>query len=174
MDPSGHKSIMSIYYAYSGGSGSFKVQANNSPYYYNSKAKIKGVKKTQDFKKAWNNINASQIKTLVLYLHGGEGVLYFRNGSIRVGEIKKLKKKKIKTIYLISCKGARGKKSVAKALYERTGKKAKVYASKESVSFRIENRKDASRPIVYIPRYDKDYCDKYGKRYYFQNPVKRW
>lgn len=99
----------------------------------------------------WNGLNSS-VKTLVLYLHGGEGVLYFFKSSISVKEIKKLKKKKLNRIYLLSCKGARGK---------------------ESVSYRRDSTRNLNRPCMYVPRYPEEYCKRYGYRYYFQNPVKR-
>ena len=172
MDPSGHKSILSAYYSCSKGSGSFTVQAKNSPYYFNYQAKFKAIVRKNDFIKMWNGLNSS-IKTLVLYLHGGIGFLYFFKSSISAKEIKKLKKKKLNRIYLLSCNGARGKESVARALFNRTGKGTQIYASMESVSYRRDSTRNQNRPCMYLPRYPEEYCKRYGYRYYFQNPVKR-
>ena len=92
------------------------------------------------------------------------------------GSIKKLnKKKKLKKIVLLSCKGGRGSSSVAKALYLATDKKAKVYASRESISYRTETR---GRRIVYRPRYSSDYIKEYNRKHkkrisVFTNPIKR-
>ena len=175
VDPSGHKSIMSIYYNKK--ETGFSKQAKQSCYYLASNAKMKAVISISGFKKAWKSISKN-IKTLYLYLHGGEGALYFYGETMYYGSIKKLnKKKKLKKIVLLSCKGGRGRgsSSVAKALYLATDKKAKVYASRESISYRTETR---GRRIVYRPRYSSDYIKEYNRKHkkkisVFTNPIKR-
>ena len=81
--------------------------------------------------------------------------------------------------FVLLIKGAdffvEGSSSVAKALYLATDKKAKVYASRESISYRTETR---GRRIVYRPRYSSDYIKEYNRKHkkkisVFTNPIKR-
>jgi len=161
---------MSIYYSYDGGLGAFTKQAKNSSYYYNSEAKLKPVRYVKGFKNAWKSIKSS-IKKVYIYLHGGTGELYFDHEYLEYKKLKKYpKKKRLKKIYLLSCHGSSGEESVAKALYLATGKKARIYASKENVAYRI---RISDERITYVPRYDETYIKKHGLHYFYLNPVKR-
>ena len=63
VDPSGHKSIMSMYYNKSG--SGFKKQAKNSCYYINSQVTFKPFVSKHGFKKAWNSIKGSVTKLYI-------------------------------------------------------------------------------------------------------------
>ena len=74
---------------------------------------------------------------------------------------------KVHFVYLLSCYGAAGKNSVAKAPHK-LAPKAQIYASKVGVSFR-------KTVTGYKSRYPyRKYIKKTHKYYtYFMNPVKR-
>lgn len=165
VDPSGHKSILSIYYNAKG--KSLKQQAIKSNYYKYKNAKFIGVSKIKGFKKKWNKIS-KRYRKVYLYLHGGKGKLYFKNETMKASAIKKMKKKKkIKKLVLVICKANKGSNSVAKA-FHKIAPKAKIYASNASVSFQYNWVKDK-----YYPRYRLKTILKNYKKYAGKNPIHR-
>ena len=167
VDPSGHKSILSIYYSYNGNGRSLRQQAIRSNYYDYQKAKYVGVGKIKEFKKGWNKIS-KRYKKVYLYLHGGTGKLHFSDGEMKVSAIKKLKKKrKIKKLVLIICKANKGGNSVAKA-FHKVAPKAKIYASNAKVSFEYKWVND-----TYYPRYRFRTVLKNYRKYAGKNPIHR-
>lgn len=134
-DPSGYGKTYVIYYK-NNGSG-FEEQVNHSPY-FNKKSKnviIKSVNSATDFKNAWNSMSGD-INYVYLYLHGGKGILYFKNSEMAVKEIKKLEKKKVKyRVYLFACHGGDGKESNNVAWAFAKLSSAKVIACTGSVSY---------------------------------------
>ena len=106
-------------------------------------------------------------------LLGGTGEIHLKGNSISSKVLKNYsKKKKLKKVYLLSCRGAKStkkKESVAKALYHLTGKKAKIYASKVKVSFSSVYTKNKT---VFTPRYQLKYIAKHPSAF-GKNPIKR-
>ena len=169
MDRKGNKRVTIAY----DGKHSLLRNAQHSCYYPDGGSSIRKVVYGQDFVREWNNLDKAD-KEVYLYVHGAESQLTFKDYSdLSLSDLKSLKrKKKIKKLFLLSCKGAAGgkKKSVAYNLYKKTGKRTKVYASRHSVSFRLV---DTRIRTYYVPRYDKKYIEKHGIIYYYKNPVKR-
>ena len=82
------------------------------------------------------------------------------------------KKRHITKVYLFSCYGGRGgKASVTYAFKKKTNCNVRIFASKESVSFRKEKEWRGTE-YNYTPRYSKAYIKEHGKQYYYSNPVK--
>lgn len=176
VDPSGHAAkIAVIYYTgYKKGKNNeyngLRMQAYLSLYYDSNSSNVKfySIKYASEFYDIWNKIKKTKASNLYIYTHGGSGTLYFYKSSISYKELKENLKKntKLKKIYLLSCKGAKGgKNSIAYALWKKT--KAKVYASKEKVSFDVIN--DGIR-TYYAPRYSGKYILKHPS-YMFKNPI---
>ena len=162
-DPSGHqKNRVSIYYV--NGSNDFYKQAYSSCYYKENSSDLKKVTYTSQFKKVWNNLKSNTTE-IYLFLHGGEGVLYFKGVNFYNSQIKKLSYKNLKNVnklYILTCKGAKGgKKSVAYTFHSKM-KKAKAYAAKCKISYRLDTKGR------WHPR-------RGGKKYAFstKNPVQR-
>jgi len=86
------------------------------------------------FKKIWNGL-ASNTREIYLFLHGGSGA--FKGKTMNTNAIKKLSFKKLKSVNVLTCKGALGgKASVAYAFHCKL-KKAKVYAAGCKISYRL-------------------------------------
>ena len=167
-DFSGYGKIYVIYYDRPG--SDFYKQAKNSPY-YNSKSKnvyMIGVTTREEFIDAWNSMTGT-IDYVYLYLHGGEGKLYFSDGTLNFSgkqSFKNLKTKKVKKgVYLFSCKGGSGKEgnNVAWMLAKKT--RSKVYACTGSVSFSKVGGKYIARKAL-----DFGIC----KTFYYQKRFIYW
>ena len=171
IDPTGYSKTYVIYY--NDHRRGFKKQAMNSPY-YNSKSKsvrMVAVTSSTDFIRAWNRM-CGAIDNVYLYVHGGSGILYFKNNSISfkgTHKFKKLKSKKVKgRIFLFSCNGGNGKEgnNVAWMFAKLTG--TSVYACTGSVSYTKIFGK-------YYARKAKDWgiikTFYYQKRYVFWGPI---
>ena len=137
-DPTGYGRTYVIYYDNPG--SSFYRQAMNSPY-YNKKSKdvyMIGVTSRQDFIDAWNSMSGT-IDYVYLYLHGGKGVLYFKNESLGFSgrqNFSSLNSKKVRNgVYLFSCKGGAGNKGNNVAWMFAKLTSSKVYACTGSVSY---------------------------------------
>lgn len=168
VDPSGHKKIATIYYK--GKKKGFTEQAHYNLYYHpkNSNVKYYGVLSGEDFFKTWKKVSDTKASDLYLFMHGKKGTLtFYNNEQISAAKLKKKLKinRKLKNIYLISCEGAAGGKysSVAGALWERTARKAKIYASYQKVSFTVVNDGIYSY-----------YTTRYSNRYRFAHPWLFW
>ena len=111
-----------------------------------------------------------------LYAYCANNPINFNGQTMYYNSIKNLKKKKkLKKIYLLSCKGALGTKSVAHALYLASGKNASVYACVDSVCYRTSKQ---GRRVVYHPRYSLEYILEYNATHenqinMFTNPIKK-
>ena len=138
VDPSGLKIVV---FNYNRPGSGFDDQVQNSPYFDadSSTVEIKNLTTTQEFVDAWNGMDDSDIDSIYLYLHGGEGVLYFADGAIGVtgkNSINELEGKNVNgKVYLFSCKGGKGAEgnNVAWGFASITG--ATVRATNQSVSY---------------------------------------
>lgn len=134
-DKDGHESTYVFYYntAVRG----LKNQAIDS-YYYSSKSndvKLIPVVSKKDFIDAWNSMEG-EIDEVYIFVHGAEGVLWFKGESMSMDEIKKLNSKSVSNrVGLFSCNGGRGEEgsNVAWAFAKLTG--AKVHATSSGISF---------------------------------------
>lgn len=113
IDPSG---LITVSFYYDNPGSGFKDQAMNSPYYDSSSDDVLLIPVTtaDDFLREWNKLDDSDITNLYLYLHGGEGVLYFKGASINFNgsdiTFSDLNNKNVKgNTYLLSCHGGQGK-----------------------------------------------------------------
>ena len=143
-DDSGYGKIYVIYYD-SDNTG-FEEQAENSPYYASNSDDVVmiGVTTNEEFINAWNSIDGD-VDCVYLYLHGGEGVLYFRGEHLCFSEVENetsslsfadLQPKNInETVYLFSCDGGKGAEgnNVAFMLADLTD--TQVYACTGHVSY---------------------------------------
>jgi hypothetical protein len=138
IDPTGLRTV--VFYYDSPGSG-FEDQAKASAYFdfYSDDVEAISVTYRDDFIRAWNNLDDSDIDDVYLLLHGGEGVLYFKGESMYLtGEnsFDNLDNKNVGgTIYLFSCHGGKGdeSKNAAWRFSKLTG--APVRATESSVSY---------------------------------------
>ncbi len=138
MDPSGFKTV--AFYYNNPGSG-FEDQVKKSAYfnYNNDDVEIISVISSQDFIDAWNSLDDSDLDDVYLYLHGGEGKLYFKGETMNMTGNKSLASLTNKNaegkVYLFSCHGGAGKEvdNVAWRFSELTG--ATVSATESSVSY---------------------------------------
>ena len=109
IDPFGYGKIYVIYYE-----DDFEKQAKNSPGYDSDNEDVIfiGVSTAQEFVDAWNSMEG-EIDDVYLYVHGGKGELYFYKEDLGFsGEISfnDLEDKTVDgMIFLLSCKGGKGK-----------------------------------------------------------------
>ena len=171
-DPNGHmkKKVVFAYHNKDRVGTSLLEQAKHSTYYDNSCVTLYKIPTYVKLRRKWNALKA-KVKTVYLYLHGDEGKLYFPDHSKNLSKHFH-KKRHITKVYLFSCYGGRGgKASVAYAFKKKTNCNVRIFASKESVSFRKEKEWRGTE-YNYTPRYSKAYIEEHGKQYYFSNPVK--
>jgi hypothetical protein len=131
---------VSIYYD-NPGSG-FTEQAFNSIHYDSNSSEVLMIPVTSvsDFVREWNTLDNIEIANLYLYLHGGEGVLYFNGASIYIdsGDTTFADLNSINVTgktHLYSCYGGLGEEgdNVAWALAEITN--SSVIANRGKVSY---------------------------------------
>jgi RHS repeat-associated protein len=96
VDPSGHKSIKSIYYLgkYAKGNNyknNLMKQALHSGYYKRSQAELGPIRTRKGFKKEWNKIK-SNIKEVFIYVHSDARALHFMGGKMTTRDLCKLPK----------------------------------------------------------------------------------
>ena len=136
IDTTGNGRTYVIYYNNPG--SDFYDQAMNSPYYNNKNVYMLSVISSQDFVDAWNSMNG-QIDYVYLYLHGGEGKLYFKGESFAFSgdlcfrdiEFRKVNKRTV----LFSCEGGAGKESSNVALELSKKTDSIVFACTGGVSY---------------------------------------
>ena len=173
-DPSGHmkKKVVFAYHNKSRLNKSFLDQANHSYYYKTKKVTIYKIPTYRSLKKRWNKLK-KKVKTVYIYLHGYTKYVCFPEGNYHLQSSKGFKKKRsIKRVYLFSCYGgAGGSSSVAHFFKTKVNKEAKIFASKESVSYtKVKAWRGMS--YKYAPRYSFKYALNNGMWYYDINPVK--
>ena len=138
VDHRGYGTTYVIYYD-NPGSG-FEEQAFNSPYYDEEDEDVIfiAVTSSNDFIEAWNSMEG-EIDYAYLYLHGGEGKLFFKNETLTFSGTQSfadLNDKEIDCgVYLLSCHGGDGKAGNNVALMFSELTSAKTYACTGSVSY---------------------------------------
>ena len=117
IDISGYRKVYVIYY--DDEERGFEDQAKNSAYYAINidDVTLIGVTTNQEFIDAWNSIG-DDADCIHLFVHGGEGVLHFKEESLRFPDAKNdtsslsfadLEPKSVNgTVYLWSCDGGKG------------------------------------------------------------------
>ena len=135
VDPSGLKTVV---FCYDNPGSGFSEQVENSAYFDSNSddVEIYYVTTTQEFIDSWNNMDDSDIDNLYLYLHGGEGDLYFKGETFSVSGYNSiessLKQKDVKkTVYLFSCHGGEG---------EEGNNVAWAFAKKPTLRFVLQKR----------------------------------
>ena len=157
IDPSGFKTIV---FCYNNPGSGFADQVEDSFYFDSSSDDviIIYVITAQDFIDAWNSLDDSDIDDIFLYLHGGEGKLYFKGEAMNMTGDKSLQsllsKKVGGMVYLFSCHGGAGEEgnNVAWRFAELTGAHVRATASAVSYSqFLGRNHARVSGFNMFIP-----------------------
>ena len=169
IDPTGNETY--VFY-YNRSVNGFAEQAKNSAY-FDSKSKdvtMISVLSAKDFVREWNRMDSSDIDNVYMYLHGGEGSLFFYgkgntltfDGELSFDDL--FYKPVENMVYLFSCSGGAGEEgeNIAWMFADKTG--ARVRACTGGVSFFNLFRKDYEAVV------GKDYFFTSGWRTYYYEP----